>query len=64
MPKSAHATYLASYLSAYERAKKALQAVETFIHDLPAPEGKIEINYGYVGDMNHIAEQLEQIVTS
>lgn len=50
-----------AYLASYERAMKALKAVENMIHDQPAPDGEVEINYGNVGDMNHIAEQLEEI---
>ncbi len=64
MPSAGSTGPHAAYLAAYERAKKALQAVENFIHDLPAPEGDVEIGYGHVGDMNHIAEQLEEITSN
>jgi len=52
-----------SYIRAYERAMTALRAVEILIHDQPAPDGEIQINFGHVGDMNRIAAELETILS-
>lgn len=51
-----------AYMEAYLRAKKALQDVENMIHDNPAPDGETEIHWGHVGDMDHIAAELEQML--
>ena len=50
-----------AYTEAYARVLKAIEAVEAMVHDLPAPEGEIKINWAHVGTMNHIATQLEQL---
>jgi len=48
--------------NAYARAMRALAAVQSLIHDQPAPEGEIEIHWGHVGDMQRITAALEEIV--
>lgn len=50
-----------AYSDAARRALRALEAVSLKIHDMPAPGGDIETGWGDVGDMNHIAERLEEI---
>lgn len=52
----------ASYLEAYKRAMKALKDVENMIHDNPAPEGEVEIDWRNVGDMLRIAAALEDLL--
>ena len=49
------------YQKAYRDALAALAAVSHAIHDLPAPGGEIEINWGHVGDMIRIATDLRAI---
>ncbi len=52
----------AAYLQAYTRAMKALKDVENSIHDNPAPDSEIQIDWAHVGDMNRIASSLEAIL--
>ena len=54
----------AAYLEAYRRAMKALKDIENMIHEKPAPGGETEINWGHVGDMLHIAAELEELTSN
>jgi len=56
------ATAESAYISHYNRAMAALKNIETMIHDLPAPEGENQIIWANVGDMNRIADALEELV--
>ena len=58
-PQTAHA----AYLKAYARAMDALRAVETMIHDSPAPDSEARLDWGHVGDMLRVAVELEQILS-
>lgn len=51
-----------AYIETYTRAMAALKAIEEMIHDKPAPEGDVKIDWGHVGDMARIASQLEDIL--
>jgi len=51
-----------AYLAAYTVAMAALKNVENFIHDNPAPDSETKIDWGHVGDMNRIAEMLNEII--
>ena len=51
-----------AYFAAYDRAMNALRNIRAALHYMPAPEGDAEINWGHVGDMNRIAEELEEIL--
>lgn len=63
MPKTtAQEKANAAYLAAYARAMKALKDVENMIHDQPAPDGEVGINWCHVGDMLRIAAELEEIL--
>ena len=50
-----------AYLEAYKRAMQAIRDIESMLHDHPAPEGDLVINWGNVGDMLRIASELEDI---
>jgi hypothetical protein len=52
----------AVYIENYNRARAALRKIEEIMHDMPAPEGDIEILWTHVGDMGHIADQLNAIL--
>ena len=55
-------TAATAYVEAYAKAMRALKDVENFIHDQPAPDGEIKIDWGNVGDMNRIVEMLKEIL--
>ena len=48
------------YHAAYRRAMKALEAIESAIHDMPAPESE-GVTWGSVADMQRIANDLETV---
>lgn len=50
-----------AYLNYYRRAMAAIQAIQNKIHDLPAPDGEIAINWAHVGDIGKIATDLEEV---
>ena len=50
-----------AYVDAYRRAMQALKDIEIKIHDMPAADGEGTIHWGNVGDMLHIAAELEDI---
>ncbi len=52
----------AAYIEAYRRTMEAMEALKTMIHDNPAPEGEVKINWAHVGDMLRIATALEEIL--
>jgi hypothetical protein len=51
-----------TYLENYNRARAAIRKIEEMIHDMPAPEGEVKILWTHVGDMGHVADQLESIL--
>ena len=50
-----------AYIAQYARALAAIRAIENKIHNLPAPEGEIEITWGHVADMGRIVDGLEEV---
>ena len=50
------------YLTAYNRAMRALKAIDAAIHDMPAPESE-GVTWGSVADMQRIIHDLEQITS-
>lgn len=50
------------YIAHYAVAMAALEVISARIHDMPAPEGEIEIGWAHVGDMSHISDMLAEIV--
>jgi hypothetical protein len=51
----------AAYLAAYQDAMARLKNIERKIHDMPAPDSEIALDWGRVGDMSRIVEQLSEI---
>lgn len=50
------------YLAAYNRAMRALDAIQDAIHDMPAPESD-GVTWSSVADMQRIVHDLEQITS-
>lgn len=50
------------YLDAYNRAMRALDAIQDAIHDMPAPESD-GVTWSSVADMQRIVHDLEQITS-
>ena len=48
------------YQAAYQRAMRALKAIDEAVHDMPAPESE-GVTWGSVADMQRIATDLENI---
>jgi hypothetical protein len=59
--KSEHKAETA-YVLAYNQASEALEAIHQMIHDLPAPEGEIAIDWSHVAEMARIAAQLKDLL--
>ena len=53
----------AAYLASYKRLMTAMKALEEKIHDAPAPESEY-LNWGHVGDFNHLASTIEELIGS
>jgi len=51
-----------AYLQAYSRAMQALADVQAMIHDMPAPDGEVKIDWSHVGDMTRIAGELQSML--
>ena len=49
-----------AYAAAYERVQAALMKLNDAIHDLPAPDGDGNLDWGHVGTMNKIAADIEE----
>ena len=50
------------YQAAYQRAMRALKAIDEAVHDMPAPESD-GVTWSSVADMQRIASDLEQITS-
>ena len=48
------------YQAAYQRATRALKAIDEAVHDMPAPESG-GVTWGTLADMQRIMTDLEQI---
>lgn len=49
------------YLAKYNEAQALIEKIQNRIHDLPAPEGEVPIDWGHFGDMARIVDQLREI---
>jgi hypothetical protein len=51
-----------AYAAQHAAALASLQALQTIIEDMPAPDGETRINWGHVGSLTEINEQLGQLL--
>jgi hypothetical protein len=52
----------AAYVAQHAAALATLQALQTIIEDMPAPDAETRINWGHVGSLTEINEQLGQLL--
>jgi len=52
----------AAYVAQHAAALATLQALQTIIEDMPAPDAETRINWGHVGSLTEINEQLSQLL--
>jgi len=48
------------YAAAHDRLQAALNKLNKAIHDLPAPDGDGNLDWGHVGTVNKIAADIEE----
>jgi hypothetical protein len=51
-----------AYTAQHAAALASLQALQTIIEDMPAPDGETRINWGHVGSLTEINEHLGQLL--
>jgi hypothetical protein len=52
----------AAYVTQHAAALASLQALQAIIEDMPAPDDETRINWGHVGSLTEINEQLGQLL--
>ena len=52
----------AAYTAQHAAALASLQALQSVIEDMPAPDGETRINWGHVGSLVEINEQLGHLL--
>jgi hypothetical protein len=50
------------YETAMLVSQDLLARIRELIYDLPAPGGEVPINWGHVGDVNHVNHLLSEVV--
>lgn len=50
-----------AYAAAHIRATTLLEDLRGILGDMPAPEGDAQINWGHVGSLNYLSEQLAEL---
>jgi len=51
-----------AYLNAYNDIQSLIQDLQNKLHDMPAPDSEIKLDWGNVGDMRKIKSELQEIL--
>jgi len=51
-----------AYLNAYNDIQSLIQDLQNKLHDMPAPDSDIKLDWGHVGDMRKIKSELQEIL--
>ena len=59
-----HEAAEARYVAMHQDVRDYLANIEELLHDMPAPDGDLLINWGHVGDIEHVSELLQRIISN
>lgn len=51
----------ARYLQKYNQAQDLIAKIQERIHDMPAPDGEVAIDWGHFGEIARLVDQLREI---
>ena len=50
------------YIEEHTKAVVLLQRLEEALYDMPAPDGETQIDWGHVGSIKEVNQQIEQLI--